>query len=33
MSNWVDGLNAKVDENKYNDWMLVFQIGYIYYLE
>ncbi|MDO9261207.1 MAG: glutamate dehydrogenase [Flavobacteriaceae bacterium] len=33
MSNYVDGLNAKVDENKYNDWMLLFQFGYIYYLE
>ena len=33
LTNYVDGLNAKVDENKYNDWMLFFQIGYIYYLE
>ncbi|HEX5743651.1 MAG TPA: hypothetical protein VFY09_07125 [Flavobacteriaceae bacterium] len=33
MSNYIDGLNAKVDENKYNDWMLFFQIGYVFYLD
>ncbi|MDP2089741.1 MAG: glutamate dehydrogenase [Flavobacteriaceae bacterium] len=34
MTNWVDGLNAKDDSaNRYNDWMLLFQVGYIYSLE
>lgn len=31
-SNYVDGLHAKVDENKYNDWVVWLHIGYIYYL-
>ena len=31
-SNYVDGLNAKVPENKYNDWLLWVHIGYVYYL-
>ena len=32
-SNFVDGLNAKNDPaNKYNDWLLWVQVGYVYYL-
>jgi hypothetical protein len=35
-SNWVDGLNpdpAKYPENKANDWLVWFNVGYIYYLQ
>lgn len=32
-SNWVDGLNPDVVENKANEWMYWLNIGYIYYLE
>ena len=32
-SNWVDGLNPDVTENKANEWMYWINIGYIYYLE
>ena len=35
-SDWVDGLNpnqAKYPENKFNDWNIWFNFGYIYYLE
>ena len=35
-SNWVDGLNPnpeKYKENKANDWLIWFNVGYIYYLE
>ena len=32
-SNWVDGLNARDDvANKFNDWLLYFHVGYVYYL-
>ena len=31
-SDEIDGLNAKVPENKANDWSLWANIGYIYYL-
>lgn len=32
-SNYVDGLNAKLDPaNKYNDWLLWVHVGYVYYL-
>lgn len=34
-SNWVDGLSpdpAKYPENKANDWLVWFNVGYIYYL-
>ena len=31
-SNYIDGLNAKGSENKYNDWLLWIHVGYIYYL-
>lgn len=35
-SNWVDGLNPdpnKYKENKANDWLVWFNVGYIYYLD
>ncbi len=32
-SNWVDGLNPDVPENKSNEWMYWLNVGYIYYLE
>lgn len=35
-SNWVDGLNPNPDifkENKANDWLIWFNVGYIYYLQ
>jgi hypothetical protein len=35
-SNWVDGLNpnpAVYKENKANDWLVWFNVGYIYYIE
>ncbi|TRX40450.1 THC0290_0291 family protein [Flavobacterium restrictum] len=35
-SNWVDGLNPNPNiykENKTNDWLVWFNVGYIYYLE
>ena len=35
-SNWVDGLNPnpeKYSENKANDWIVWFNVGYIYYLQ
>lgn len=35
-SNWVDGLNPNPDkykENKANDWLVWFNVGYIYYID
>lgn len=32
-SNWVDGLNPDVPENKANDWIYWLNVGYIYYLD
>ena len=32
-SNWVDGLNPEVPENKANEWIYWINLGYIYYLE
>ncbi|TGV00691.1 THC0290_0291 family protein [Flavivirga rizhaonensis] len=32
-SDWVDGLNHQLEFNKSNDWLLWFNIGYIYYLD
>lgn len=35
-SNWVDGLNPNPEiykENKANDWLVWFNVGYIYYLD
>ncbi|MDC7994837.1 THC0290_0291 family protein [Altibacter sp. HG106] len=33
LSNWVDGLNPDVPENKANDWNFWINIGYIYYID
>lgn len=33
MSNYIDALDAHDKDDKYNDWMLLFQFGYIFYLE
>lgn len=32
-SDWVDGLNHKLEYNKYNDWLVWLNFGYIYYLD
>ncbi|WP_452599486.1 THC0290_0291 family protein [Pontimicrobium sp. MEBiC01747] len=32
-SDWVDGLNHQLDSNKNNDWLVWFNVGYIYYLD
>jgi len=32
-SDWVDGLNHQLDYNKNNDWLVWFNVGYIYYLD
>ncbi len=35
-SNWVDGLNpnpSRYPENKANDWLVWFNVGYIYYIQ
>jgi hypothetical protein len=32
-SNWVDGLNPDVPENKANDWIYWLNIGYVHYLD
>jgi len=32
-SNWVDGLNPEVPENKANEWHFWLNFGYIYYLQ
>jgi len=32
-SNWVDGLNPDVTENKANEWIYWLNVGYIYYLD
>jgi len=32
-SNWVDGLNPNVSENKANDWIYWLNIGYIFYID
>ena len=32
-SNWVDGLNHKLDSNRANDWLVWLNFGYIYYLD
>jgi hypothetical protein len=35
-SDWVDGLKPNPDlykENKANDWLVWFNVGYIYYLQ
>ncbi|MFD1616467.1 THC0290_0291 family protein [Gelatiniphilus marinus] len=32
-SDWVDGLNHKLQYNKHNDWLVWVNVGYIYYLD
>ena len=32
-SDWVDGVNHKLEYNKYNDWLIWLNFGYIYYLD
>lgn len=32
-SDWVDGLNHKLEYNKFNDWLVWLNFGYIYYLD
>lgn len=32
-SDWIDGLNHQLVSNKYNDWLLWLNVGYIYYLD
>ncbi|RAJ12119.1 THC0290_0291 family protein [Olleya aquimaris] len=33
-SDWVDGLNHKLEDyNRYNDWLVWLNVGYIYYLD
>ena len=32
-NDWVDGLNHNLQSNKYNDWLLWLNVGYIYYLD
>lgn len=32
-SDWVDGLNHQLSFNKYNDWLLWLNVGYIFYFD
>ena len=32
-SDWIDGFNHQLDSNKYNDWLIWLNFGYIYYLD
>lgn len=32
-SDWVDGLNHQLDNNKFDDWLVWFNVGYIVYLD
>lgn len=32
-SDWIDGFNHKLSYNKFNDWLLWLNFGYIYYLD
>jgi len=32
-SDRVDGLDHQLDYNKYNDWLVWFNVGYIFYLD
>jgi len=32
-SNWIDGLNPDVPENKANEWLVWLNFGYIYYID
>lgn len=31
-NDWVDGLNHNLDSNKYNDWLIWLNVGYVIYL-
>jgi hypothetical protein len=31
-SDWIDGFNHQLSYNKFNDWLLWLNFGYIYYL-
>ncbi|MBS3993954.1 MAG: hypothetical protein KGZ87_09570 [Bacteroidetes bacterium] len=33
MTNYIDALHAHDKDDKYNDWMLLVQIGYVFYLD
>lgn len=33
LSDWIDGLDHGLEDNKYNDWMVWLNFGYIYYLD
>lgn len=32
-NDWIDGLNHQLSSNKYNDWLVWLNFGYIYYLD
>ena len=32
-NDWIDGLNHQLDSNKFNDWLIWLNVGYIYYLD
>ena len=32
-SDWIDGLNHQLDSNKFNDWLIWLNFGYVYYLD
>ena len=32
-SDWIDGLNHQLNSNKFNDWLVWLNFGYIYYLD
>jgi len=33
-SDWIDGFNHEIEEfNKFNDWLIWLNFGYIYYLD
>lgn len=32
-NDWVDGFNHKLNYNKFNDWLIWLNVGYIYYLD
>ncbi len=32
-NDWIDGLNHDLNSNKYNDWLVWLNFGYIYYLD
>ncbi|GGH36881.1 glutamate dehydrogenase [Mangrovimonas yunxiaonensis] len=32
-SDWIDGFNHQLDYNKFNDWLIWLNFGYVYYLD